>query len=52
VARDTRRPLSRIVERRRARPARLARHKVVARVRLADGRLVRLTRRYRRCPVQ
>jgi hypothetical protein len=50
VARDTRRPLSRIVERRRSRPAHLTRHRVVARVRLADGRLVRLTRRYRRCP--
>jgi hypothetical protein len=52
VARDTRRPLSRLVERRRARPARLTRHRVVARVRLADGRLVRLTRHYRRCPAR
>jgi hypothetical protein len=52
VARDTRRPLSRIVERRRARPARLRRHTAVARVRLAGGRLVRLTRQYRRCPAR
>ena len=49
VARDTHRPLSRIVERRRARPARLTGHRVVARVRMGDGRLVRLARRYRRC---
>jgi hypothetical protein len=48
VARDTHRPLSRIVDagRRRARPTR---HRAAARVRLADGRLVRLTRRYRLC---
>jgi hypothetical protein len=49
VARDTRRPRSRIVERRRRRPARVTRHKAVARVRMADGRLVRLARRYRLC---
>jgi hypothetical protein len=48
VARDVYLPLSRIVEPRR-RPARLTRHRAVARVRLADGRLIRLTRGYRRC---
>jgi len=48
VARDTRRPLSRIIDPgpRRARPAR---HRATAGVRLADGRLVRLKRGYRVC---
>ena len=50
VARDRHRPLSRIVERRRTRPARPTGHTALARVRLADGRLIRLSRRYRRCP--
>jgi hypothetical protein len=45
IARDTRRPLSRIVDTR----GRAGRHRVVVRARVADGRLVRLTRRYRRC---
>ena len=45
IARDTHRPLSRIVDTR----GRAGRHRVVVRVRVADGRLVRLTRRYRRC---
>jgi hypothetical protein len=49
VGRDTHRPLSRVVEP-RARPTRLMLHRAVARVRLAGGRLVRLSRRYRRCP--
>jgi hypothetical protein len=48
VARDVRRPLSRVIEPRR-RPARVTGHGVAVRVRLADGRLIRLSRRYRRC---
>ena len=48
VARDTRPPLSRIVDRRRHR-GRSHRHAVVAKVRLADGRLVRVRRVYRVC---
>jgi len=48
VARDTRRPLSRIVDRGRHR-GRSHRHAVVAKVRLADGGLVRLRRVYRVC---
>ena len=44
VARDTRPPLSRIVDRGRHR-GRSHRHAVVAKVRLADGGLVRLRRR-------
>ncbi len=48
VARDTRPPLSRIVDRRRHRgPSH--RHAVVAKVRLVDGSLVRLRRVYRVC---
>ena len=44
VARDTHPPLSRVIDRvRRSRPAR---HRAAAGVRLADGRLVRLRRRY------
>jgi hypothetical protein len=48
VARDTRRPLSRIIESgpRRARPAR---HRAAAGVRLADGRLLRLRQPYLVC---
>jgi hypothetical protein len=59
IARDVRPPLSRIVDSRGRstrqgaaagrRPTRADRHRVVVRVRVADGRLVRLTRRYRRC---
>jgi hypothetical protein len=48
VARDTHRPLSRIVDARR-RSADRAVHRAVARVRLADGRLVPLAHRFRRC---
>jgi len=48
VARDTRPPLSRIIDRRRHR-GRSHRHAVVAKVRLADGGLVRLRRVYRVC---
>jgi hypothetical protein len=48
VARDTRPPLSRVVDRRRHR-GRSHRHRVRARVRTGDGRLVRLSRRYRVC---
>jgi hypothetical protein len=48
VARDTRRPLSRIVDS-GPRRARRTRHRAAAGVRLADGRLVRLRRRYRLC---
>jgi len=48
VARDTRRPLSRVIDPgpQRLRPAR---HRAAVGVRLADGRLVRLVRRYRVC---
>jgi hypothetical protein len=48
VARDVHRPLSRVLEPRR-RPRRTTRHRVVVRVRLADGRMIRLARQYRRC---
>jgi hypothetical protein len=48
VARDTRRPLSRVIDRGPRRP-RASRHRAVARVRMADRRLVRLVRRYRLC---
>jgi hypothetical protein len=48
VARDTRRPLGRAIDRRPRRP-RATRHRAAARVRLADGRLIRLKRRYRLC---
>jgi hypothetical protein len=47
IVRDTRRPLSRVIDRRARR--RGSRHVAVARVRLADTRLVRLVRRYRLC---
>jgi hypothetical protein len=47
VARDTRPPLGRVID--RPRRYRATRHRAVARVRLADGRLVRLVRRYRLC---
>jgi hypothetical protein len=47
MARDTRPPLSRVID--RPRRPRARRHRAVARVRLADGRLVRLVRRYRLC---
>jgi hypothetical protein len=48
VARDTRRPLSRVIDRvrRRSRPGR---PRAAAGVRFADGRLIRLRRRYPRC---
>ena len=45
---DTRRPLSRIVDARRHR-GRSHLHRARARVRLTDGRVVRLSRRYRVC---
>ena len=45
VARDRRRPFGRVVDRR----ARAGRRRVLARVRLDDGRLVRLRRSYRSC---
>jgi hypothetical protein len=48
VARDTRPPLSRVIDRMRHRGAAHA-HRVTARVRLADGRLARLKGRYRVC---
>jgi len=48
VARDARRPLGRVIDPGPRRP-RATRHRAVARVRLADGRLVRLFRRYRLC---
>jgi hypothetical protein len=48
VARDTRPPLSRIIDRRRHR-GRPHRHRARARVRVGDGRLIRLSRRYRTC---
>jgi hypothetical protein len=51
VARDTRRPLSRVVDRQRRRWT-AGRHRVRVGVRLAGGRLVRLARTYRGCFVQ
>jgi hypothetical protein len=48
VARDTRPPLSRVIDRGARRP-RAGRHRAGARVRLADGRLVRVFRRYTVC---
>jgi hypothetical protein len=48
VAQDSRPPLSRIVDRGRHR-GRSHVHRVRAKVRLSDGRVVRLTRRYRVC---
>jgi hypothetical protein len=48
VARDVRRPLGRVIDPGPRRP-RATRHRAAARVRLADGRLVRLVRRYRLC---
>jgi hypothetical protein len=48
VARDRRPPLSRIVDRRRHRRG-SHRHRLKARVRIDDGQLVRLARRYRVC---
>ena len=48
VARDTRPPLGRVIDR-GPRRSRAIRHRAAARVRLADGRLVRLVRRYRLC---
>ena len=48
VARDTRRPLGRVIDR-GPRRRRATRHRAVARVRLADGRLVRVRRVYRLC---
>jgi hypothetical protein len=48
VARDSRPPLSRVIDRARHR-GRAHRHTARARVRLDDGRLVRLKRRYRVC---
>src|SRR3954468_3717915 len=48
VARDTHPPLSRILDRRRHRGRRHT-HRARARVRMGDGRLVRLSRRYRTC---
>ena len=48
VARDTRPPLDRRLDRGPGRP-RATRHRAAARVRLADGRLVRLRRRYLLC---
>ncbi len=48
VARDSRPPLSRVIDRGRHR-GRAHRHTARARVRLDDGRLVRLRRRYRVC---
>jgi hypothetical protein len=48
VARDTRPPLGRVIDRGRRRPG-ATRHRAAARVRLANGRLVRLARRYRLC---
>jgi hypothetical protein len=48
VARDVHPPLSRVIDRRRHRgPS--PRHRVRARVRMGDGRLVQLSRRYRVC---
>ena len=48
VARDRRRPLSRVIDR-RPRGSRVRLHRARVGVRLADGRLVRLVRRYRAC---
>jgi hypothetical protein len=48
VARDTRRPLGAVIDPGPRRP-RLTSHRATARVRMADGRLVRLVRRYRLC---
>jgi hypothetical protein len=48
VARDTRPPLGRVMDR-GPRRIRAGRHRAAARVRLADGRLVRLARRYWLC---
>jgi hypothetical protein len=48
IAFDSRPPLSRVIDRRRHR-GRSHRHVARARVRLRDGRLVRLRRRYRVC---
>jgi hypothetical protein len=48
IARDVRRPLGRVIDRGPRRP-RVTRHRAAARVRLADGRLVRLKRRYVVC---
>jgi len=48
IARDTRPPLSRVVDRRHHR-GRSHLHGVRARVRMGDGRLARLSRRYRVC---
>jgi hypothetical protein len=48
VARDTHPPLSKIIDRRRHRGRRHT-HRARARVRMGDGRLVRLSRRYRTC---
>jgi hypothetical protein len=48
VARDVRPPLSRVIDRRRHR-GRRHRHGARARVRMGDGRLIRLRGRYRTC---
>ena len=48
VARDTRPPLSRVIDRRRHR-GHSHLHRARARVRMGDGRLVRTSRRYRVC---
>jgi hypothetical protein len=48
VARDTRPPLSRVIDRRRHR-GRSHRHRARARVRMGDGRLTRISRLYRVC---
>jgi hypothetical protein len=48
VARDTRRPLGRVIDPGR-RGRRATKHRAVARVRLDDGRLIRLRRRYVVC---
>jgi hypothetical protein len=48
VARDARPPFSKIVDRGRHR-GRSHRHRIGARVRLKDGRIVRLSRRFRAC---
>ena len=51
VARDARRPLTAIIDGGPDR-ARAVRHRALARVRLADGRSVRISRRYRVCAAQ
>ena len=51
VARDARRPLTAIIDSGPDR-ARATRHRALARVRLADGRSVRISRRYRVCATQ